>query len=268
MLNLTGKKTYLSLGAILVLLIFFNFIGLLNPIKNFVRNIFIPIYTKSNELSIQLDDNFEFFKNKNDFFQSYQQCQDQLINQKVDQTEMEIIKEENYELRQILNFSEKTQLTPKIARVIGKNTDNTNQSIIIDRGYEEGIQIGQPVIIGSGILLGKIIKVEQDMAIVRLINDSQSKIAATVINNEKSLGIIEGGYGLSIKMNFIPRNETVLIGEKIITSGLEEYIPRGLLIGEVTAIENETYRPFQSAIINSSADLDKIFLVSVLINHQ
>jgi rod shape-determining protein MreC len=65
-------------------------------------------------------------------------------------------------------------------------------------------------------------------------------------------------------MNFIPRNETVLVGDKIVTSGLEKTFPRGLLIGEVAVAENEAYQPFQQAVLTAAADLSKLSIVSVL----
>jgi rod shape-determining protein MreC len=100
---------------------------------------------------------------------------------------------------------------------------------------------------------------------VRLLNDNSSKIGATILNTDRSLGVVEGGYGLSVKMNFIPRNEIVKVGDIIVTSGLEAGMPRGLLIGSVTAIENETYRPFQAALLLPGTDLSKLSIVSILI---
>ena len=65
-------------------------------------------------------------------------------------------------------------------------------------------------------------------------------------------------------MDFIPRNEVVLVGDMVVTSGLEETIPRGLLIGEVAVAQNEAYQPFQQAVLTPSTDLTKLFIVSVL----
>ena len=115
--------------------------------------------------------------------------------------------------------------------------------------------------------MGKITKVEKQLAVVRLISDNQIKVAATVLNNERSLGVVEGGYGLSVRMSFIPRNEVVQVGDQIITSGLELNIPRGLLIGSVAAVENEPYQPFQQAVLTPAADLAKLTLVSVLLTN-
>jgi rod shape-determining protein MreC len=120
-------------------------------------------------------------------------------------------------------------------------------------------------VVEEGILIGKVIKTEKDISIVRLLSDNQSKVAATIINREKSLGIVEGGYGLSVRMNFIPRNETVKTGDLVVTSGLQEDTPRGLLIGKVAAIENEAYQPFQQAILTPSADYSRFVYISIIL---
>jgi len=76
---------------------------------------------------------------------------------------------------------------------------------------------------------------------------------------------VEGGYGISLRMNLIPRDEAVRIGDQVVSSGLEKNIPRGLLIGTVAVIENEPYKPFQQAILNSVADLSKLTVVGALL---
>jgi rod shape-determining protein MreC len=262
--NKRRNKIYVVSGAILVLLVFFNQIGWLNPFKSGLRSIFSPILFKTNSINVQLGESYEFFKDRDSFIEAYKECRIKNESASVESSDIKLLREENENLRATLNFKENTNIIPIVSRVIGKNIEQTDQAIIIDRGSDDGVMVGMPVIIGNGILVGKIIKVENDISIIRLINDNQSKIAGAILNNEKSLGVVEGGYGLSVKMNFIPRNEMVRAGDTIVTSGLETNIPRGLLIGTVTAIENETYRPFQSAVLSPGTDLDKLTLVSVL----
>src|SRR3989339_344017 len=149
--------------------------------------------------------------------------------------------------------------------IVAKNLDTADQIVILNRGANDGIKIDSPVTSGDGILVGKIIKVEDNISFARVLSDNQSKIAATILNSDHSLGIIEGGFGLSIKMNFIPRNENIITGDQIITSGLELGMPRGLTIGKVAAIENESYQPFQQAVITPAVDYEKINFVGVLI---
>ena len=65
-----------------------------------------------------------------------------------------------------------------------------------------------------------------------------------LLNQDRSIGIIEGGFGLTIRMTFIPQQEIVEIGNIIVTSGLEKNVPRGLVIGEVASVEKEPFEPF------------------------
>jgi len=265
MLGRFGKKTYISLGAVFTLLIFFNYVGWLNPVKNLLHGIFIPVFTKTNAISINLNENYLFFKNKYDFFAAYREAEQKARGIQALSAANDALTKENEELKKLLDFKESMDTPLVTARVIGKNTDGTQKSIIIDHGEDNGLKVGQPVISENGILVGKVIKTEKKISNVGLINDSQSKIAAVVLNETSSPGVVEGGYGLSVKMNFIPRNEVVLSGDRVITSGLEQNIPRGLFLGQVVAVENETYQPFQEALISPGVDLDKLFLVGVIL---
>ena len=102
-------------------------------------------------------------------------------------------------------------------------------------------------------------------SVVQLISDQYSKIAATVLNRDKSIGVVEGGFGLSLQMNFIPQNENISVGDNIITSGLEEEIPYGLILGYVDVVRKEPYQPFQKAILSSFVDISKAQNVSILL---
>ena len=177
-----------------------------------------------------------------------------------------VLEKDNEDLRAQLNFKSKNKLNLLGAEVVAKNIQTTDQVVVLNRGSDDGVKIGQPMIMGEGILVGKIIKTDNNISFARLLNDNQSKVAATITNSDHSLGVVEGGFGLSIKMNFIPRNENVAIGDQIITSGIEQNIPRGLIIGKIAAVENESYQPFQQAVITPSTEYQKINLVSIVLN--
>ncbi|MEK7213002.1 MAG: rod shape-determining protein MreC [Patescibacteria group bacterium] len=267
MIYQTDKKTYYYLGAVVLLLIFFNFFGWLNPVKNFLVYSLSPILAGTNKWGIKMGDSYRFFNSREEFFSAYTQCVGDLQGQELIKAQLKILAEENTELKKQLSFKQRAKAPQMAAEVVGKNTDSADKTIIINVGEEAGLKVDQPVVAGDGILVGKITKVEKQLAVVRLISDNQIKVAATVLNNERSLGVVEGGYGLSVRMSFIPRNEVVQVGDQIITSGLELNIPRGLLIGSVAAVENEPYQPFQQAVLTPAADLAKLTLVSVLLTN-
>lgn len=258
------SKNYIALVFILVIMILFHYLGWLKIFERGIQSVIIPISSKITHWRIFSKDSYDYFSNKDQIINNYNQCLEKNQNLETANARLANLEQENAELRKQLNFFGRRNFTSVTAEVVGRNTDSLEKMIIINIGEDANLKIGQPVIAGDGILVGTIAKIEKNISLVRLINDNQSKVAATILNRDNSLGIVEGGYGLSIRMNFIPRNETVLIGDKIITSGLEQTIPKGLLIGEVAVAENEAYQPFQQAVLTSATDLSKLFIVSVL----
>lgn len=260
-------KNYLFFGLIFALIVFARYLGWLNFIDNGARFLLIPISTKINQWRVSFADSYKYFSDRDKIINQSNQCATDNQNLATANVKLKSLEQENIELRKLLNFFHRRNFTMITADVVGKNTNSAEKMIIIDAGESAGIKIGQPVIAGDGILIGTIAKTEPAMSLVRLINDNQSKIAATILNKDGSLGVVEGGYGLSVRMNFIPRNESVLIGDQIITSGLEQNMPRGLLIGEVAVAENEAYQPFQQAVLTPATDLSRLITVGVLVSN-
>jgi len=249
------KKTYLLVIGVFFLIIFLHYLGALNFIENKIRNTIVlvlkPITTR-----IQQDGTAP----------NSDLCLGTSTSSTADQLSIKnkILEQENFELKNQLNFKNRGLSHLITAEIVAKNLDTADQIIVLNRGSIDGIKNDQPVIYGDGILVGKIIKVEENISFARVLSDNHSKIAATILNTDHSLGIVEGGFGLSIKMTFIPRNENIITGDQIITSGLEMSMPRGLTIGKVAAIENESYQPFQQAVITPAIDYEKINFVGVI----
>lgn len=176
-----------------------------------------------------------------------------------------LLKEENETLRRQLGFVSRGNRRFVSAEVIGRNVEPTGNTLIIHRGAKDGIKVSAAVMVDDGVLIGKIARVESDVSIVQLLSDGESRVAATVMNLDRSIGIVEGGYGISVRMTFIPQHEAVRPGDIVITSGLEKGVPKGLMIGTVEAVEKEAYQPFQRAVLSPRAKLDRVSLVTVLL---
>lgn len=258
------RKTFVSISILIVLTVCVHYLGWLRPIEDASRFFVSPFSKKVYSLSVQIAGDTEDFTSVEDLKRSYQLAMDDLLANRVQSVKLELLEKENTELRNQLKFIQKKQLVTSGAEVIGKNIDPLGNTLIINKGTLDGIKLSSAVLVGEGIMVGKIARVENNIAIVRLINDGQSRVAVALMNQDKSIGLIEGGYGISVKMNYIPQNENVNIGDLVVTSGLEENIPRGLLIGTIEAVEKEAYQPFQKAIVKPMIDLDKIRLVSII----
>ncbi len=148
---------------------------------------------------------------------------------------------------------------------LSSTTDQSSQGIIINQGANQGISEGLPVIIGTGVLIGKISAVEENTATVLLITDNYCLFNAKVSQENTVSGITRGQHGLSINLELIPKTETIAVGQIIVTAGTEENIPADLLIGTVEKVDNPPSELWQTAILNPYADLKKIDIVNVLL---
>lgn len=257
-------KTLLAFTIVIGALIVIHYAGWSAPVERLVRDMVQPGSKALYQWSITLGE--ESFESPEALAQAYTDLQDQHRSLQVDQARLVLLEQDNKDLRTQLSFIETVTTTSVGATVVGRGIDPVTRSLIIDRGGESDVTVGDPVIAGPGVLIGQIASVEDTRAIVRMLDDKSSKVAATLLNKDRSLGLVEGGFGVSLEMTFIPQNEIVNIGDTIMTSGLTGNMPRGLVIGTVESVEKQPFQPFQRAVVAPLVSLEKLTFVSVLTN--
>ena len=262
------RRIYIGVFFILALLIGLHYVGWLRPVEDFLYHLFVPASTGVHKFSVKVGDEYQFFSNKDEVLKKYADCSIALNKQQISAVQNKLLQEENDELKKQLHFTQGQKTTITLAEVVGREIAGSEKTIIINIGNNSSISIGQPVISGEGILIGKIVRVEDKVAMVRLISDPSSKIEAGVINSDHSIGVVEGGYGITLKMKFVPRNEVVKVDDQIITSGYESLIPRGLIVGKVAEVQNQANQGFQDISVIPLVDLNKLTEVSVLVTSK
>jgi rod shape-determining protein MreC len=169
-------------------------------------------------------------------------------------------------LSALLAFQKRSAVPLVAAQVIAGSTDPDVHTITIDRGMSAGIVVGDAVVANDGIVVGKITTLGAKIATVELLTDAQSRFAAALLGADVMTvhGYTEGGHGTGMVMRLIPQQMKVIPGDVVITSGLEENIPRGLVLGRVESVRQEPNEPFQDAILSPLANLDTLTSVAVL----
>lgn len=174
--------------------------------------------------------------------------------------------QEAHTLAALLDFEKRTAAPLIPAHVIAGSTDPDIHTIDIDRGATEGVRVGDAVIAEDGIVVGKVVRTQEHGATVELLTDAQSRFAAALLGADAMTvhGYTEGGHGTGMVMRLIPQQVKVTPGDVVITAGLEENIPRGLVLGRVESMHYEPNKPFQEAILSPLASLDTLTVVAVL----
>lgn len=258
-----SKKTIYA-GVAIMLLIFFHWLGWSRPIENTIINAAKPalaiIYSTGLKLRLFYDSQADR-RDLNDI------VRDLTIKTEIltlENSRLRMIEEENKSLRQFLKFTSVKKNSFTLANVIaGGEINQVNQSVLIDKGSKAGLQSGLAVLNSQNQVVGKIISTSDEVAEICLINQNDCQFAASVLNENKTIGIMKGDLGLVSKLDFIPQTEKIKIGEIIVTSGLEKNISRGLVLGQITSIIKENNALWQTAKVESLANLHDIAIVAI-----
>lgn len=261
----SSLNNIIKYSAVAALLIFFHYIGVLPPVESAATKILNPVFKYFYSASAKINSVFDSQSKKTDLLdetKKLKELNEQLI---VENSKLKMLDEENKILREHLNFL--TAAKPKLilANIISRGEDLQPQVMSIDKGLSNGLYKGLAVLNSNGIIIGKIFSIKDNISEIYLTTSPSCKLAAMVQNKNKTAGIVEGDLGLTMQMKLIPQTEEIKIGDTIVTSGLEQSVPRGLLIGTVASVNRENNELWQSATIEPIADINELSIVSILL---
>ena len=168
-------------------------------------------------------------------------------------------------LAALLNFRQSQKSLPMLgARVIGASADTASQTIYLDRGERDGIRRNMGVITPDGIV-GKVIESYRDTAQVLLLTDKDSGVGAMIAESRIQSPV--GGTGEPLlAMKYVANDDTVNMGEHVVTSGMDRIFPRDLPVGTISEIK--AGNPFKQIRVRPAANLERLEEVIVLLTLQ
>jgi rod shape-determining protein MreC len=152
------------------------------------------------------------------------------------------------------------------AAVIGVDTSPFLSYVIINRGSDDGLRRGMPVVTHQG-LVGRIASVLPNAARVQLITDPSSRINVLLQKSEAEAAL-NGSLTGDISLQSIPQDAKVDVGDVIITSGLGGDYPPDLIVGQVSGVRRRTSDMFQSASVQPVVDFAALKVVLVIKNFR
>jgi rod shape-determining protein MreC len=165
-------------------------------------------------------------------------------------------------LAALLKFRQTNTDVPMVsARVIGGSADSASQTIYLDRGERDGIRRNMGVITPDGVV-GKVIESYKDTAQVLLLTDKDSGVGAMLVESRLQGPVGGTGEPLLI-MKYIPNDDNVNSGERVVTSGMDRIFPRDLPVGTIAEIKAGS--PFKQLRVKPAASLERLEEVFVLL---
>jgi rod shape-determining protein MreC len=164
-------------------------------------------------------------------------------------------------LQALLGFKEQFISQTMAAQVIGSSGSELSRSVYLDKGGHDGIKADMAVITADGIV-GKVLRVYRSTSQVLLIDDQTSGVGA-ILDKTRLQGILRGTPSGEVVLEKVMSDETVPVGELVLTSGGDGIFPKGLLVGKVTKASPGSDL-FLNIRVRPAADLSRLEEVLVV----
>lgn len=171
--------------------------------------------------------------------------------------QLDIISQENERLRALLASPLRSDIKKMVAEILSVDSDPYTHQIVINRGANDGVYEGQPVIDDHGVV-GQILLVGTTTSRVILITDVTHAVPVRIRRN--GIRTVANGSGRIDRINhaFVPHSADIKRGDVLVTSGLGGKYPEGYPVSTVTLVRKDESRPFAQVLSEPIAHIDRL----------
>ncbi len=212
--------------------------------------------------AINFKQKIDIVSNSDKYIEDYKKLQENYQRAELNLNQMEMLKEENNQLRNTLNLKENLPFDTEIAEVI--LADYKDEGLIyISKGRNDGLALNQ-VVIYDGTMIGKITKLENTYSEVSLLTNKDLKISA-IINDEDPVILRGNGNGTFSVKNY---NKEIDIEKNnmfsIKTSGISDTILKDINIGAYYVKNRDLFKQTRELIFRPNYNYSKIKIVLIV----
>lgn len=213
------------------------------PVRSLLATLVYPVQATASmpaELYYWLDD---MFRDREALRERIGELEASSRLQRLRLQKLQALERENMRLRELLGSSFRLQERVQVAELLTIDLDPFSQQVVIDKGRNYGIHVGQPVLDARGVM-GQVTEVASLSSRVVLLTDPSHSVPVQIVRNGLRAVVTGQGAGEQLKLDFMPHNSDVRVGDRLVTSGLGGRFPAGYPVGEITAVETHQGMPF------------------------
>lgn len=268
------EKKYAILIGILIIAIFVGFsVKIISTERNltfaekiikdsvlFVNKI---VYAPISFVSNKIDE----IKDKNNLYEKYKKLKEEKDEiEKINALNEELLRE-NEQMKELLEINKSLVENSYLnANVINRNLNYFSNTLTIDKGENNNIEVGMAVVTSKG-LIGKITSTSNFNSTVKLLtsNDINNKISVKINNNNKYIyGLLSGYKDGYLIIEGIDTNDEIIIDSTVTTTGLGGIFPSGIYVGKVDSITKDNFDLATTVLVKSDVNFDDVSFVTVL----
>jgi len=138
-------------------------------------------------------------------------------------------------LENLLGLRQQLKLNTVAAEIIGAAAAPDFRTLTIDKGTRDGVRADMSVIAPAGVV-GRLVVPSLRSAKVQLLID-RNAAAGAIIERTRAQGVVVGGGDDRLRMEYVSEVFDIVVGDVVVTSGIDGIYPKGFVIGQVESIE-------------------------------
>ena len=176
--------------------------------------------------------------------------------------EQRALAERSRGLMATLGLRDRSHLQTVAAEVIGAGATTDFKTVTIDKGTADGVRTDMAVMAPGGVV-GRVVVPSGRAAKVQLLID-RSAAAGVLIERSRSQGVAVGAGNELLRMEYVSEVADVVVGDTVVTSGIDGIFPKGFVVGKVEAVE-KSGNSYKQILVRPAVDFSSIEEVLVVL---
>ena len=269
-------KKYIVLIILILITLFLAFLFSviksdrnLTPVEQMVKDTFTAVSKTVYKPINLIKDKINQDRDKSNLYEKYQEQQEKIANVDNLQAKQADLEKQLNEMKKLLELNNTSAEYEYLnATVVNRNVGYWYNTITIDKGKNSGVEKDMVVMVADG-LIGKITKVTNFTSTVKLLtnNDSTMPLSVKINIGDKYIFGILNGYDSETKhliVEGISGNDKIPIDSEVVTTGLSDNSPSGVLIGKVESVKTDNFGLAKIVEVSSKVNFDDINYVTIL----
>ena len=262
--HLLVLMTFLCISAILLT---FTQVVSVSPLREAASRVIVPFQNGINQVGTWMSGKLEAFRNTEELAAQNQELEQKIAQLTEENTRLTQNQNELQRLQELYQLDQDYSEYDKVAaQVISKDPGNWYDTFVINKGSADGIERDMNVIAAGG-LVGLVTEVETNCATVRSIIDDSSSVSAMAVSTSDTC-VVSGDLRLmdegKLAFSQMSAENTVAVGEQIVTSKISDKYLRGILIGYISEVEEDSNHLTYTGYITPAVDFRHIQEVLVI----
>lgn len=240
--------------------------GWLAPVQQAVVTVTLPFQNLFSWTAFELREWAGFWGSIRALKEENERLTRELLALKADRATVVSLQEENADLRREVGLAKREERKLVPAEVIARDESGLARTLRINRGTQQGIRPGMAVVSGGTVLVGRIERAAPFSSEVRLLSHAESLVAA-LVEGVAGQTLVRGDHGVGLLLDLARPNEKIASGATVVTAGLNDGLPSGLLIGTIESVRLSGDQLFQQATLMPPVRADTLRFMSVIVEH-